>query len=343
MERAMNSTRRRFLHGGGLAAAAFMSAAQAGELLASAPRRRFKYVHVDVFTAQPLLGNPLDVFLDARGLSDAEMLAITRETYLSEATFVFPRDAATERERGILVRIFTPDGEVPFAGHPTLGTASVLRNLRLASSGPEAGGTDETARITLDLKVGQVPVTFRADDSGRWFGEMQQVAPTFGAVHDRQAVAQLLNLTVDDIADDGPIQTVSTGLPFAIVPLKRLSSLQSLRIDAARMDAYLGHQSPDFGFYYLTRDTGEAGVDWRARCVYPGGEDAATGSAAGCAVSWLVRYGAARPEQRLHVRQGVEMHRTSDIFGRAARDGDRVVNVRIGGYTAQTMTGELLL
>lgn len=338
----MIASRRRFLCSAGSAAAVvavapFAAVSGAGSAL---QRRRYRYVHIDVFTAEPLLGNPLDVFLDARGLSDAEMLAITRETFLSEATFVFPRDAATERDQGVQMRIFTPDGEVPFAGHPSLGTATVLRNLRLAAG---ARSADAVKQITLDLKVGKVPVTFQKDERGQTFGEMRQVVPRFGDFHDRKTVADLHNLTVDDIADDGPIQTVSTGLPFAIVPLKRLSALRSLRIDADKMNAYVATQKSEFGFYYVTRDTGEAGVDWRARCLYVGGEDAATGSAAGCATAWFVRHGAAAPDQRLHIRQGVEMRRTSDIFSRAGRDGEEIVNLRVGGYAVETMTGELRL
>jgi len=319
------------------------SVSRAAGGLTSPIARRFKFAHVDVFTSQALSGNPLDVFLDARGMSDAEMLAVTRETYLSEATFVFPRDAATERERGISVRIFTPEGEVPFAGHPTLGTAMVLRNLRLMSPLAHASSPASLAEISLDLKVGKVPVTFMQDGSGRAFGEMRQVPPKFGAIHDKDTVARLHNLTGDDIADYAPIQTVSTGLPFAIVPLKRLSTLQSLRLDTQGMDAYVAKQEPHFGFYYVTRDTADSTVGFRARCVYVGGEDAATGSAAGCAAGWMVRYGAAAPDQSTHIRQGVEMNRTSDIFVRASRDGETIVNVRVGGNAVQTMEGELLL
>jgi len=298
-----------------------------------------KFVHVDVFSSQPLLGNPLDVFLDARSLSDAEMLAITRETFLSEATFVLPRDAVVEREQGVHVRIFTPDGEVPFAGHPTLGTATVLRNLSSISG----GSTARPDEITLDLKVGKVPVKFTTDSSGRTFGEMRQVQPKFGTRHDKTVVAELHNLNSDDIADFGPIQTVSTGLPFAIVPLKHLSSLQSLRINEEKMNAYVAMQEPNFGFYYLTQDTADHDVALRARCLFVGGEDAATGSAAGCVAAWLVRYGAAAPDQSVHIRQGVEMKRASDIFVRASRDGQNITNIRVGGYSTQTMQGELIL
>ncbi|HUJ59561.1 MAG TPA: PhzF family phenazine biosynthesis protein [Kofleriaceae bacterium] len=317
--------RRDFLLGAGAALVA--SCAASSSVVRRA--RRFRFVHVDVFTAQPLAGNPLDVFLDARGLGDAEMLALTRETYLSEATFVLPRDAATERERGIRVRIFGSDGELPFAGHPTLGSAAVLR----------PPGAREVA---LELNVGKVPVRFTDDATGGTFGEMQQVAPSFGATHDRATIAGLHGLTAADL-DDLPIQTVSTGLPFAIVPLRRLAALQALRIDADKMTAYVAKQEPNFGFYYVTRDTGDPGVALRARCVYPGGEDAATGSAAGCTAAWLVRYGVAAPDARVHIRQGVEMKRTSDLFVRAGRDGDRIANVRVGGNAVQTMAGEVTL
>ena len=341
----MKIARRKVVIGAGVTgvAAIIGRVSYATDLIAPAHSRRFKFVHIDVFTSQPLMGNPLDVFLDARGLSEAEMLAITRETYLSEATFVFPRDAATEREHGISVRIFTPDGEVPFAGHPTLGTAMVLRNLRLASNPSIALPPGNSSEVALDLKVGKVPVTFIAEQSGKVFGEMRQVPPRFGALHDKETVARLHNLNRDDIADYGPIQTVSTGLPFAIVPLKRLSALQSLQIDTAMFKAYVAKQEAEFGFYFLTRDTGDAEVAFRARCLDVGSEDAATGSAAGCAAAWLVRYGAAAPDTSLQIRQGVEMKRTSDIFVRASKDGEMIMNIRVGGYAVQTMEGELLL
>lgn len=338
----MNEARRKFVFTVGATGLATAAApiAYASKVAGPSEGRRLKFAHVDVFTSEPLLGNPVDVFLDARGLSDAEMLAITRETFLNEATFVFPRDARTERERGVRVRIFTPRGEVPFAGHPSLGTATILRYLRQSKVSSDTSSADT---ILLDLNVGQVPVEFRKDSSALAFGEMRQVAPTFGAVHDRAIVAELINLSSDDIADDAPIQTVSTGLPFTIVPIKRLSTLQSLRINTEKMLAYSAEHKNAFGFYYITKDTGDTGVTLRSRCLFVGGEDAATGSAAGCTVAWMVRYGVAAPEQAVHIRQGVETHRTSDIYARAGRQGEDVVNVRVGGYAIRTMQGELLL
>ena len=271
------------------------------------------------------------------------MQALARETNLSETTFVFARDPETERERGVLVRIFTIQEEVPFAGHPTLGTAMVLRKLRQSQA--DRGKTGQRiSEISLDLKIGKVPVDFREPEpSGNVFGEMHQVAPMFGPVHDRQTVASLLDLNASDLVADWPIQTVSTGLPFAIVPIKQLSTLQSLRLDLRKVYEYLDRQQPKCEFYYVTRDTPDPDVGLRTRLIFPGGEDAATGSAAGCTAAWMVRYGIAQPEQTVHIQQGVEMKRPSQLFVRASKDGDGIANVRVGGYTVQIMEGTATL
>jgi len=187
--------------------------------------RRFHCVQIDVFTSRRLEGNALAVFTDARGLSDAEMQDLARETNLQETTFVYPRDAATEREQGVKVRIFVPNQEIPFGGHPTLGTAMVLRNLRLASQQSGPTQSSDLDKISLDLRVGKIPVEFRTDPSGNIFGEMHQVDPIFGPVHDRESIAALLDLSPNDISSDAPIQTLSTGLYFIIVPIRSLSTL----------------------------------------------------------------------------------------------------------------------
>src|SRR5258708_10402758 len=142
----------------------------------SAPERRLPFIQFDVFTSRPLEGNPLAVFPDGRGLSDQEMQAIAKEMNLSETTFIFPRDAATEKERGIRVRIFTVQEELPFAGHPTLGTAFALR------------GETGKSEIRLDLNVGTIPVRF--EDGQPAFGEMTQTDPAFGQVHDREKISE---------------------------------------------------------------------------------------------------------------------------------------------------------
>jgi trans-2,3-dihydro-3-hydroxyanthranilate isomerase len=304
--------------------------------------RRFHCVQIDVFTSRRLEGNPLAVFTDARGLSDSEMQDLARETNLQETTFVFPRDAATEREHGVKVRIFIPDKEIPFGGHPTLGTAMVLRNLQMARAS-RSGHAKDALSVLLDLKVGKVPVDFREEASGNVFGEMHQIDPAFGPLHNRETVAALLDLKPSDIVDDWPIQTISTGLPFAIVPIKHLSTLQSLGLDLRKIYAYLDRQEPKCQFYYITRDTQDLGVGLRTRSIYPIGEDPATGSAAGCTAAWMVRYGVAQPEQTVHIEQGVEIKRPSQIFVRASKDRDKITNVRVGGHAVQIMEGTVSL
>src|SRR5215469_2778393 len=197
----MKQSRRKFLQtagAAGMAAALGNGFTPARTIKSDQGTRRFHFVQMDVFTSRKLQGNPLAVFPDARGLSDLEMQDLASETNLQETTFVFPRDAAIEREQGIKVRIFIPTEEIPFAGHPTLGTAMVLR--QLASQKPTSAQTTDASEITLDLKVGKIPVHFRTEPSGSIFGEMRQVDPLFGAVHDRNTIAGLLDLSPEDIS-----------------------------------------------------------------------------------------------------------------------------------------------
>src|SRR5271169_5202067 len=175
---SMKQSRRSFLQtagAAGVAAAIGKTNGAAAPSNSDQGARRFHSIQIDVFTSQHLEGNPLAVFTDARGLSDLEMAALSRETNLQETTFIFPRDAATEREYGVTVRIFIPGEEIPFGGHPTLGTAMVLRNLRLAAQKSEASASGDLDRISLDLQVGKIPVEFRTDASSNIFGEMHQV------------------------------------------------------------------------------------------------------------------------------------------------------------------------
>jgi trans-2,3-dihydro-3-hydroxyanthranilate isomerase len=334
----MIATRRGFLKtvaaGGALTAVSGLTR----PTLADAPTgRRFAFVQIDVFTAHRLQGNALAVFPDARGLTDAEMQDLARETNLQETTFVFPRDPAIEQQRGIQVRIFIPNDEIPFAGHPTLGTAMVLRDRALAAHGASP------SEIALDLKVGKIPVAFRTDEHGEPFGEMHQIDPVFGAVHDRAAVADVLDVKPADLVADWPIQTVSTGLRFIIVAVKDLRTLQALSPDPRKLRGYLERHDPPCDFYFVTRDTQDADVGLRARAIAPDGEDPATGSAAGCTAAWSVRYGVAKPGQTVHILQGVEVHRPSHIYVRADATRDKVVNVRVGGNAIAVMEGEVRL
>jgi trans-2,3-dihydro-3-hydroxyanthranilate isomerase len=297
-------------------------------------KRRLSFVQVDVFTSVPLEGNQLAVFADGSGLSDAEMQALAKETNLSETTFIMPRDAATERERGVRVRIFTTTEELPFAGHPTLGTAMVLRNDAQRSNG-------SAAELALDLNVGRIPVRFSTRD-GLPFGLMTQRDPEFTNKHSREDVARAAGLAIDDIADDLPIQTVSTGNAFAIVPLKSLAVLQKLSPTWANMKAYLDKSDAKF-FYFVSRETVNPEAKLQSRMVFYNGEDPATGSAAGPCAAWAVQYGVVPPDQQVLMEQGVEMKRRSQIFFSAGRNDGKIVNVRVGGHVAEVARGEFIL
>jgi trans-2,3-dihydro-3-hydroxyanthranilate isomerase len=316
--------------------------------------RRFRFVQLDVFSAKPLEGNPLAVFTDGRGLSDAEMQAVAREMNLSETTFILPRSAAVEHRRGVRVRIFTPQEELPFAGHPTLGTAMVLRSLgrvrpaqghdtgRGKSAGFPKVPTTGKEKVLLHLNVGKIPVTFR-EQNGNVFGEMRQRDPEFGSIHEAKTVARLAGLTARDIASDLPIQTVSTGVAFAIVPVKSCRALGDLRLDWKIASGYLQAGSDAQFFYFVTRETEDLAARLHARMLFSNGEDPATGSAAGCAAAWMVRHGVAQPDEQVLIEQGLEAHRPSRIFVRAGVKGERVTNVRVGGYAVEVLRGELVL
>jgi trans-2,3-dihydro-3-hydroxyanthranilate isomerase len=300
--------------------------------------RRIAMAQWDVFSSNALEGNSLAVFFDARGLSDAEMQAIAREMNLSETTFILPRDQETERQRGVRVRIFTVQEELPFAGHPTLGTAFALR------------GTSGAAEVVLDLKVGRVPVQFEDVAGQPTFGEMTQIDPVFGIQHDRSAVAQATGLRVQDFDPSLPIETVSTGMPFTVTPLKSLAIIQKLRVDLSRADEYLEKTGGKF-FYFVARETVDPTARLHSRMLFYNGEDPATGSAAGCTAAWMVAHGVAKPDERVLIEQGVEMQRRSRIFVRAstsenrrgAQEDNRVVNVRVGGNAVEVMRGEVFL
>lgn len=289
-----------------------------------------EYHVVDVFTETALKGNGLAVVFDTIGLDTERMQAIAREFNLSETTFIQRRERATEKREGVRVRIFTTQEELPFAGHPTLGTASVLK---LAA--PETIH-DET--ITLALNVGAVPVHF---GPGGLFGEMTQRDPEFGAELDRETVARLIGLMPEDLHTAAPPQVVSTGTAFAIVPLRSHESLVRLRVDQEQATNYLRKHGGRW--FYVLGPTGSTNPEWRARMQFYGGEDPATGSAAGCAISYLVRHGIAAPRKRIHVQQGVEIGRRSDLFLAADVVSEEVRDVRVGGSTVLVAKGQLFL
>jgi trans-2,3-dihydro-3-hydroxyanthranilate isomerase len=297
--------------------------------------RSLDYALVDVFAERPLEGNALAIFTDARGLTTGEMQALARETNLCETTFIIPRAPDVERQHGIQVRIFTVQEELEFAGHPTLGTASWLH-----LNHPVLGGNDT---ITLDLRVGPIPVKFTSEhDAPGVYGTMRQSDPVFGTVHDPAAVAAAIGVSPDDLDSSLPVQTVSTGMPFCIVPLRSLAAAARLAIPQPRAKAYLANTDAKF-FYCIARAASASGADWHARMQFYNGEDAATGSASGCAISYLVRHGLAASGQTLVIEQGVEMLRPSRIHVQATLAGDTVRDVLVGGRTIPIATGRFFL
>lgn len=290
-------------------------------------RRKLPFVQLDVFTSTPLEGNQLAVFPDGRGLTDTDMQALAREMNLSETTFIIPRDPATEREKGVRVRIFTVTEEMPFAGHPTLGTAMVLRG-------------DSADRIILDLNIGRIPVQFTTRD-GLPFGQMTQRDPEFGQIHTREEVARAAEISINDIADDVPIQTVSTGNAFAMVPVRSLSVLQKLAPSWSSMKSHLSKSDAKF-FYFISRETLNHEAKLQARMIFYRGEDPATGSAAGPCIAWAVQHGIVAPEEQALIEQGVEMNRKSRIYVMAGKIDYKIVNIRVGGHALEVVRGEII-
>jgi trans-2,3-dihydro-3-hydroxyanthranilate isomerase len=290
--------------------------------------RKFPFIQVDVFTANALEGNQLAVFTDGSGLSDGEMQSLAKEMNLSETTYILPNHGA--RDQGVRVRIFTVGEELPFAGHPTLGTGFVLR------------GNSGAAEVRLRLNVGTVPVKFEEPAGQPVFGEMTQIDPTFGPIHDREAVVRAAGLRDGDIDPSLPVQTVSTGVPFTVVPLRGLEIARQLNVDLKSSAEYLERSGGKF-FYFVTRETVDKAARLHARMIFYNGEDPATGSAAGCTAAWMVKHGVANSDERVLIEQGIEMQRPSRIFVRASRQDDRVVNVRVGGNVVEVLRGEVRL
>jgi trans-2,3-dihydro-3-hydroxyanthranilate isomerase len=196
--------------------------------------------------------------------------------------------------------------------------------------------------VVLDLKAGKIPVVFHTESSGQVFGEMRQNAPQFGEVHARDTVAPLIGLKPEDIADDVPIQTLSTGLFITILPLKSLAAIRSVRVNFPAANEYL-ERTGGRGFYFVTRETEDPKARLHARRLFEDREDPATGSAAGCAAAWMVRHGVAKSDEQALIEQGAEIHRQGQIFVRATRQGGTVSNVRVGGHAVQVLRGEFSL
>ncbi|HEY1904336.1 MAG TPA: PhzF family phenazine biosynthesis protein [Terracidiphilus sp.] len=288
------------------------------------------YFVADVFSSTALKGNPLAVVMNTANLTTEQMQAVAREFNLSETTFVERRAEEVEQREGVRVRIFTTQEELPFAGHPTLGTASVLR-----LKAPE---TVRLSTVTLALNVGAMPVWFQDDGL---FGEMTQRDPEFGAELDAKEVARLIGLAEDDLDASLTPQIVSTGTAFAIVALKSHEVLARLKVSQHEATEWLRGRGARW--FYVLGPTGCEKPAWRARMQFNGGEDPATGSAAGCAIAYLVRRGAVGSGKRIHLRQGVEMGRPSELYLSAEARSGKVSDVHVGGSTVLVASGRLFL
>jgi trans-2,3-dihydro-3-hydroxyanthranilate isomerase len=288
--------------------------------------RRVFYM-LDVFAEQKYAGNQLAVFRNAAEIPGAEMQQIAREINFSETTFIL---SDQPHDGGFDVRIFTPREEVRFAGHPTLGTAAVIRSEILQG---RAEG------VTLNLKVGPIPVTFGADG----YAWMKQIEPVFGQQHPAEALAAVLGLDVDEIDARTPIQEVSTGLPFFIVPLKNLAALQKAKINLEKCYDLIKDTIAK-GILVFCPESHEPGNDLSVRVFvdyYGVPEDPATGSGNGCLAGYLVKqryFGQDKID--LRSEQGYEMGRPSLLLLKAA-EKDGKIEILVGGKSILVAQGEL--
>jgi trans-2,3-dihydro-3-hydroxyanthranilate isomerase len=296
------------------------------------------YTVLDVFAERPLAGNPLAVFHDGRGLTTEEMQALARETNLSETTFVLPgEDPQQDRDLGVRVRIFTVQSELPFAGHPTLGTATWLYLNHSTLRGAEA--------LTLRLDAGPIPVRFQPPSGAPGVvATMRQNDPVFGEEFDPAEIAAIIGVPLDDLLPGYRPQIVSTANPCCIVPLRSIEALSRLAIPQHTALPWLREHATRW-FYCIapTGNTVPGQPAWRARMQWFAGEDPATGSAAGPCIAWLVRLGLATPDADTLIEQGMEIARPSLITAKASLSGSQVGEVRVAGRTIPVASGRFFL
>jgi trans-2,3-dihydro-3-hydroxyanthranilate isomerase len=293
----------------------------------------YAFVQVDVFTDRRFGGNPLAVVLDGRGLADGEMQAIATELNLSETTFVFP---PTRPDCAAHVRIFTPAREVPFAGHPTIGTTWVL-----ASEGRLGGGR----RAALEEGIGPVPVELEGDPARPGFVWMRHRDATFGpALGNRAGIAAALELAEADLQPGAPIATGSTGSVFLYVPLRDRATVDRAALDVAAMRRAFGESLP--GVFVFAAEP-PAGAYCRMFAPHTSGvpEDPATGSASGPLGAYLVQHGLVERGDRVELVsiQGVKMGRPSAVHIRLRAHGDAVTDITVGGAVVPVLKGRLHL
>jgi trans-2,3-dihydro-3-hydroxyanthranilate isomerase len=283
---------------------------------------------VDVFAENKYTGNQLAVFLNAGDLPGEEMQCIAREINFSESAFVLSDEL---NDGGFDVRIFTPKEEIPFAGHPTLGTAHIIQNKILR-------GTSDT--VILNLKAGKIPVSC-GEDGYAW---MKQLQPIFSQLHERSALASILSLDITGIDARFPIQEVSTGTPFFIVPLKNLAALKNAKLDKDKYYGYIKDTEAK-GILFFCPEAHEPQNDISVRVFvdyYGIPEDPATGSGNGCLAGYLVKYRYfGKSDIDLRSEQGYEIGRPSLLLLKADQDGE-LINIHVGGKSAIVAQGEFL-
>ncbi|MCP1843427.1 trans-2,3-dihydro-3-hydroxyanthranilate isomerase [Bradyrhizobium sp. USDA 4524] len=295
-----------------------------------------RYITVDVFTDRAFGGNPLGVVLDAEGLSTEAMQAIATEFNYSETTFVLPpQDKANDAQ----VRIFTVRSEIPFAGHPNVGTAFVLASR--AAKAP--------ARLRFEEKAGLVPVEILSD-GGNVIGAELTAPQALQRTNEvsAAAAAACLSLTAADVKTDRHApQVVSVGLPFLVVEIASREALRRARPDAAAFARTLAEIGRDVVYFYTSDvPASEQPLDLQARMFHPGAsglsEDPATGSATAACAALLADIDPARDgELRLRIGQGVDMGRPSLLLTRVRKQGGAITSVHVGGGCVTMMEGTL--
>jgi trans-2,3-dihydro-3-hydroxyanthranilate isomerase len=294
----------------------------------------YRYVQYDVFTREPLTGNQLAVYLDARGLDSARMQSIAREMNFSETTFVLPSEQAGT---DIRMRIFTPGNEMPIAGHPTIGTTFALADAGIIRHG--------SSRFVFGLNAGPTPVDLQWDGSRLEFAWMTQGLPQFGAdIADRAAAAAALTLQASDLADGLPVQVVSCGVPFVFIPLRDKATVDRASADAAMIRRVGGKYAV---FLFAVSPAGSEETVYSRMFAPDFGivEDPATGIASGALGSYLVRHAVVSGDatRRILSLQGAAMRRPSRIHIDIEGAADNISRVRVGGESVLVAEGSLLI
>jgi len=297
-------------------------------------KKRIFYI-VDVFAEKRYSGNQLAVFINSGDLSDEIMQMIAKEINYSETTFILSQTAKSEDE-GYDVRIFTPDKEVPFAGHPTLGTAYIIAK-EIIKKDVEA--------VVLNLRIGRIPVNFQKQVENEAVVWMKQMRPAFGEILEKERVASVLNLNEEDFLEGFSIQEVSTGLPFIMVPLKSLEGVRKVRLNK---DKYfeLIRETNAKAILVFSGETYKPENDLNVRVFadyYGVTEDPATGSANGCLAGYLFKYNYSEIGKReIRVEQGYEIGRPSRLYLKVLEEEDKEIAVHVGGKVKLIARGELL-